>query len=52
MLLAHIIIQGQLIENSINSIAWYICLNLDKMFQIDVVENWSLEKRLLQFGKC
>ena len=45
------IIRGQLAENSTNSIALYIYLNLDMTFQIKVVEDWSLEECLPQFGK-
>ena len=40
------IIQGQLTEDSTNSIARYIRLNPDMMFQIKVVEDWSFDKHL------
>ena len=40
------IIQGQLIEDSTNSVAWYICLNPDMTYRIKVVENWSLKEHL------
>ena len=45
------IIRGQLTEDSTNSIIWYIYLNPDMTFRIEVVEDRSLEKRLSQFGK-
>ena len=45
------IIQNQLIENSTNYITLYIGLNLDMMFQIKVLEDWSFDKYLSQFGK-
>ena len=50
MLLAQII-QGQLTEDSTNNIARCICLNPDMTFWIKVVEDWSFDKRLSQFGK-
>ena len=46
------IVQGQLTENSINNMAGCIRLNPDMTFKIKVVEDQSLEERLLQFGKC
>ena len=45
------IIQGQLTEDSTNSIAWYIYLNPDMTLEIKIVEDWSLEERLSKFGK-
>ena len=45
------IVQGQLTEDSANSIAWCIRFNPDMTFRIEVVEDQSLEKRLPQFGK-
>ena len=45
------IIQGQLIEDSTNSIARYIRLNPDMIFRIEVVENQSFNECLSQFGK-
>ena len=45
------IIRGQLIEGPTNSIAWYIRFNPDMTFRIEVMEDWSLEERLPQFGK-
>ena len=45
------IIRGQLTEDFTNSMAWYIRLNLDMTFQIEVVEDQSFEERLPQFGK-
>ena len=46
------IVQGQLIEDSTNSIAWYICLNPDMTFRIKVVEDRNFKERLPQLGKC
>ena len=45
------IVRSQPTEDSINCIAWYIRFNLDMMFRIEVVENWSFDKRLSQFDK-
>ena len=45
-------LQIQLTKNSINCIAWYVRLNLDMMFWIEVVEDWYLEEYLPQFDKC
>ena len=45
------IIQGQLIEDSTNSIAWYICLNLNMIFRVKIMEDRSLEEHLPQFDK-
>ena len=46
------IVQNQLFENSTNRITSIIYLNLDITFQVKVVEDWSFDKRLFQFGKC
>ena len=45
------IVRGQLTEDSTNSIAWYIRLNLDTTFRVKVVEDCSFDKRLSPFGK-
>ncbi len=50
MLLAQII-RDQLTENSTNSIARNIRLNLDMIFRIKMILYWGLNKRLPQFGK-
>ena len=44
--------QNQLTKNSTNCIPWYIRFNLNMIFQIEVVEDQSLEKHLSLFGKC
>ena len=46
------IIRDQLTENSTNSIAGCVRLNLDLIFRIELVEDQNLEERLPQFGKC
>ncbi len=45
------IIWGQLTDNSTNSIAKNIRLNLDMTLQIKIIEYWGLNERLPQFGK-
>ena len=50
MLLAQIV-RDQLTEDSTNSIAWRICFKPDMTFQVKVVEDWSLDEYLSQYGK-
>ena len=45
------IVQSWLTEDSTNSIAKCIRLNLNIIFRIEVVEDLSFDERLSQFGK-
>ena len=45
------IVRGQLTEDSTNSIARCICLNMDMTFRVKEIEDLSFDERLSQFGK-